>query len=779
MKLEQTAPLSLPSAAAARAVVAIAVPGAIGMAVVIRTLFVYLGHDGLAALIVVAMGVGLGVGLVELALRARRALGLAAETQALPTLANESVLERASPELRAVLRARLEHTSVPVLAESLTPYLVGLMVMLGLLGTLLGLFETLRGAGHVLSDSGNVEALRSGLTGPLRGLTRSFGCSAAGVSASAMLGLSAVLVRRFEAQALRAVLAYASGPWRELSPVRRQLSALEKLSSQGDSLPRAADALALAAERIDALAGRWDEAHKRGIEAQQKSLGELFARLETELGKSATAASRAMGDAIAPTLSRVVTETGATAAKQLGAMMEVVDRELQARRAADAELRGVLGEQLGALASLRNELGQLAAATARESEARAERERAREAQHSETLARELEARSERERAQQAQHADAMGALRAGAHTLEQTLASTSQTLAQSLAGTTRTLEQTLVGTSQTLAQSLAGTSHTLEETLSRTSRLLEDTLAHSGRALESALARQEEATRALLEGGAQQMARLGEVSLEGAREALAKLASVSDAQAERFTELEARLEQSQVGLAQRLSAELVGQAEQLSMLTEASRSGMQEAVAKLVGVTDQQAERFAQLEARLAQSQVALAERFAGVTEQQAGRFTELEGRLEQSQAALAEKLAGELVGQADRIGQGLAGTSQLVAEAGALLKASSVEMGAVAELFAKSVERQREAAQSWLESLGELESAVERAGRGAAADALGDQLASTQEVFARQLQFQRELFEQLRNMRVGAAPVAKHQGEASGPYGATSPAEEQDDASA
>jgi hypothetical protein len=42
----------------------------------------------------------------------------------------------------------------------------------------------------------------------------------------------------------------------------------------------------------------------------------------------------------------------------------------------------------------------------------------------------------------------------------------------------------------------------------------------------------------------------------------------------------------------------------------------------------------------------------------------------------------------------------------------------------------------------------VERAGRGAAADALGDQLASTQEVFARQLQFQRELFEQLRSLR-------------------------------
>jgi hypothetical protein len=81
-------------------------------------------------------------------------------------------------------------------------------------------------------------------------------------------------------------------------------------------------------------------------------------------------------------------------------------------------------------------------------------------------------------------------------------------------------------------------------------------------------------------------------------------------------------------------------------------------------------------------------------------------------------------------------------------MKASAIEMSAVAEMFSKSIERQRESAAAWMETLGELEGAVERAGRSAAADALGDQLASTQEVFARQLQFQRELFEQLRSLR-------------------------------
>ena len=40
------------------------------------------------------------------------------------------------------------------------PYLLGLLVMVGLLGTFLGLFETLRGAREALGASGDVAALR-------------------------------------------------------------------------------------------------------------------------------------------------------------------------------------------------------------------------------------------------------------------------------------------------------------------------------------------------------------------------------------------------------------------------------------------------------------------------------------------------------------------------------------------------------------------------------------------------------------------------------------------
>jgi hypothetical protein len=141
-------------------------------------------------------------------------------------------------------------------------------------------------------------------------------------------------------------------------------------------------------------------------------------------------------------------------------------------------------------------------------------------------------------------------------------------------------------------------------------------------------------------------------------------------------------------------------------------------------------------------------ERFLRLGEEHGARFAELEALLQAGQAQHTQALAGELTGHAERLAKGLETTTQIVHEAATVLRASSAEMGAVAALFQQSVAQQREAAQAWQESLGELEGAVERVGRGAAADMLGDQLASTQEVFARQLQFQRELFEQLRTLR-------------------------------
>jgi DNA anti-recombination protein RmuC len=231
----------------------------------------------------------------------------------------------------------------------------------------------------------------------------------------------------------------------------------------------------------------------------------------------------------------------------------------------------------------------------------------------------------------------------------------------------------------------------------------------------------------------------------------AQLAQLSGGVGEQLTrltdgvgrELEARLS---------LSAELTERVQGAqALLTQSAGSFDQaltrqaQAVEALVGHGREQ---LAQLQETASQSTLAAVERVVQLAQGQAERLAQFESELQRVQQGHAQELSEQLGRHAAQLGSGLEGTGALVHEAADLLKATSVELSAVAESFAGSVERQRESAATWLETLGELEGAVERAGRGAAADALGDQLASTQEVFARQLQFQRELFEQLRSLR-------------------------------
>ncbi|HKU43769.1 MAG TPA: hypothetical protein VJR89_36670, partial [Polyangiales bacterium] len=140
------------------------------------------------------------------------------------------------------------------------------------------------------------------------------------------------------------------------------------------------------------------------------------------------------------------------------------------------------------------------------------------------------------------------------------------------------------------------------------------------------------------------------------------------------------------------------------------------------------------------------------LAEQQATRWLELERSLDRGRELQARAFADELTSHAAELESRLTRTGEAVHEAAAIWQSSSAEMQAVAQLFASSVERQREASDAWLESLGQIEAAVEHAGRRSASDALADQLASTHELFARQLQFQRELFEQLRGLRGSTA---------------------------
>lgn len=266
----------------------ILITGIAGLGIVGRAAAYYRGIDTFAFGITVVMALALIAGIIELLARTTRVKGLTQELSELAGKADKEPpknLDGISGGLRAILRSHLERDPMPTRAPLFTPYLIGLLVMLGLLGTFLGLFETLRGAREALSTSADVDALRAGLSTPMAGLMRSFGTSAAGVSCSAMLGLGAVFARRSARGLDTAVHHACSHGLSHLSAAKRQLVALVALAEQGESLPAAANALRDAVEQLQAIR---EEAKTERVEARDQSIAhasKVAGALEAEVGK--------------------------------------------------------------------------------------------------------------------------------------------------------------------------------------------------------------------------------------------------------------------------------------------------------------------------------------------------------------------------------------------------------------------------------------------------------------------------------------------------------------
>jgi hypothetical protein len=188
--------------------------------------------------------------------------------------------------------------------------------------------------------------------------------------------------------------------------------------------------------------------------------------------------------------------------------------------------------------------------------------------------------------------------------------------------------------------------------------------------------------------------------------------------------------------------------ERLAEASAAMREAGADQLSAVAGYQQAAEDRLVRIEQENARALQDLFEVVREATTRQAGLLTGFEEKLAAQRETEIEQTRTLLLAHAEQLAGRLGETSGLVREAAGLVKAGGAEMSAVAEMFGSAVDRHREAAGSWLESLSEVDAAVEQAGRGAAADALREQLASTQEVFARQLEFERELFEQLRALR-------------------------------
>ncbi|AOJ07328.1 DUF802 domain-containing protein [Burkholderia mayonis] len=238
-------------------------------------------------------------------------------------------LDRLDPSLRNAVRLRIEGERVSLPGPALTPYLVGLLVLLGMLGTLLGMVMTLRGTGTALESATDLQAIRASLAAPVKGLGFAFGTSIAGVSTSAMLGLLSALCRRERLHAAQALDAKIATTLRIHSHAHQREETFKLLQRQAEAMPTLVDRLQT---MMTALERQSIASSDRQIAGQQAFLGkaeETYARLASSVGQSlkdsVAESARVAGAALQP----VVETTMAGLARETAALHDAVSHAVQ------------------------------------------------------------------------------------------------------------------------------------------------------------------------------------------------------------------------------------------------------------------------------------------------------------------------------------------------------------------------------------------------------------------------------------------------------------------
>lgn len=279
-------------------------------------------------------------------------------------------LERVPMGLRNAVRLRVEGERTALPAPVLTPYLVGLLVLLGMLGTLLGMMDTLRGTGLALQSATDMAAIRGSLASPVQGLAVAFGTSIAGVASSAMLGLLAALLRRDRLQAVQQLDRAIAGDLHPYSQAWQRAESLRLLQAQSAALPALVDRLQAMTQTFEQHSTAANErllAGQAEFLTQSQALQERLAvSLQQSLREGAEASAAAIGGALQPmaetTLAGLAHHGEALHARveqavqaQLAGLADGFERS---RVATEASWAKVVGEQAQAQQALVSDLRQ-------------------------------------------------------------------------------------------------------------------------------------------------------------------------------------------------------------------------------------------------------------------------------------------------------------------------------------------------------------------------------------------------------------------------------------
>jgi hypothetical protein len=306
----------------------------------------FVGNNPLALVMTLAIGGVYLAGAMEVHRFRQGTSSLAAALAQVPQplAALGDWLARVPAALRPAVRARIEgeRTALPALA--LTPYLIGLLVMLGMLGTFLGMVVTFKGAVFALEGSTDLQAIRSALAAPIRGLGLSFGTSVAGVATSAMLGLMAALARRERVAVVRALDAKIATDFRPFSPAQQRQEAFRALQQQAEALPQVAQGLQALMEQMEKRGQQLDEqllARQAQFHSEAAAAYIGLARsVEQSLRESLAASASAAGESLRPIVTTAMASLAAESTRQheqVGAAVQAQLEGLSTRFAATAD----------------------------------------------------------------------------------------------------------------------------------------------------------------------------------------------------------------------------------------------------------------------------------------------------------------------------------------------------------------------------------------------------------------------------------------------------------
>ncbi|WP_175900746.1 DUF802 domain-containing protein [Burkholderia seminalis] len=291
----------------------------------------YVASNPLASAVTLLIGACYVAGAWEL-LRYRQAtatLSRAVAGLTEPPATFDTWLDTLHPGLRGAVRARVEGARVALPGPALTPYLVGLLVLLGMLGTLLGMVVTLKGTGAALESATDLDAIRTSLIAPVKGLGFAFGTSIAGVATSAMLGLLSALVRRERIDAAQQLDAKIATTLRVHSSAHQRDESFRLLQRQADVMPALVDRLQTMMTTLEA---RSVALHDRQLESQQaffdrteRAYAGLASNVGDALKESAAESARVAGAALQP----VVAATMTGLAQEMAALRDTVTGAVQ------------------------------------------------------------------------------------------------------------------------------------------------------------------------------------------------------------------------------------------------------------------------------------------------------------------------------------------------------------------------------------------------------------------------------------------------------------------